>query len=69
MSEKNSNMDRIPKVISHMCVTQSDTFRYVRLRSLIADDSFFGDRDGVGDDGTVGPSRLGYFFQNLYMYI
>ena len=29
-----------------MCVTQSDTFRYARLRYLIADDGFFGDGDG-----------------------
>ena len=32
--------------IGHMCVTQSDTFRYARLRYLIADDGFFGDGDG-----------------------
>jgi len=34
--------------IGHMCVTQSGTFRYAHTME-------------VGDDGTVGPSRLGYY--------
>jgi len=43
--------------MGHICVTQSDTFRYARLRYL----AFFGDGDGGRDDSAAGPSRLGYY--------
>jgi len=41
---------------SYMCVTQSDTFRYMygRRRSLAMELE-------VGDNGTAGPSQLGYY--------
>jgi len=41
--------------VGHMCVTQSDTFRYARLRRSLAIET------KVGDDGAAGPSRLGYY--------
>jgi len=47
--------------IGHMCITQSDTFRYALFRYLITDYGFFGD----GDGGCGGPSRLGYCKQLL----
>jgi len=50
--------------IGHMCVTQSDTFRYARPRYLIADDSFFGVGDG-GRGQRGGPSQLRYYKQLL----
>jgi len=43
--------------IGHMCITQSDTFRYARLRILIVNDS------------EAGPSQLGYCSTNSFSYM
>ena len=48
-----------------MCITQSDTFRYVRPRYLITEDVFFGDGDGGRGRRRWGPSGLGYYKQLL----
>jgi len=48
-----------------MCVTQSDTFRYARLRYLIVDGGSLVMEMEVGDDSAGGPSWLGYYKQLL----
>jgi len=48
--------------IGHMCATQSDKFRYARLRYRWGMTASFGDGDGGRGRRCGGPSRLGYYY-------